>query len=249
MKMKNVIALRNSQEFPGPKALKSSRFLGARSITTKPACLFLQESGRQSQNTRLLHYVRNDNGMTLLEIAISMAILAIALVALANLFPIGLKASRRAVNYSSASILAQRVIENMKRAASVYDIGDEGDVSSSVAADVSNAIDEGYFELVVWDTGPYSDAEANIRPLTPIASQDQYHQTAWEYEYPNMDIHAVVTKEAIDKDKSGTITSSEIEQKKQLQKIYVAVYWTEADRDRAETFITYISNPFYERYR
>ena len=70
--------------------------------------------------------MKGSKGMTLLEIAISLAILAIALVALANLFPIGLKASRRASNFSGASILAQRVIENIKRAASVYDIGDKG---------------------------------------------------------------------------------------------------------------------------
>ena len=68
--------------------------------------------------------------MTLLEIAISLAILAIALVALANLFPIGLKSSRRASNFSEASILAQRVIENIKRAASVYDTGDKVNVVS-----------------------------------------------------------------------------------------------------------------------
>lgn len=33
------------------------------------------------------------------------------------------------------------------------------------------------------------------------------------------------------------------------QKVYVAIYWKEADKDRADTFITYISNPFYEKYK
>ena len=68
--------------------------------------------------------VPNQKGLTLLEIAISLAILSIAIVALANLFPIGLKASRRASNFSEASILAQRVIENIKRAASIDDADD-----------------------------------------------------------------------------------------------------------------------------
>ena len=71
--------------------------------------------------------LQSEMGLTLLEIAISLAILSITLVALSSIFPIGLRASRRASNFSEAGILAQRVIENIKRAAAVYDEGDDGD--------------------------------------------------------------------------------------------------------------------------
>ncbi len=177
----------------------------------------------------------NNKGMTLLEIAISLAILSIALVALANLFPIGLKASRRASNFSAASILAQRVIENIKTAASIYDTVD--DLAST------NVDGVGYFELARQDTGPFTDTDAKIDYTN--------HFPFIEYDYRDttgMDVYIKV--EDWDANGNGIIgRPGDWDDVLLSQKVYVAVYWMEADKERADTFITYISNPFYEKYR
>ena len=175
-----------------------------------------------------------------------MAILAIALVALANLFPIGLKLSRRASTFSEASILAQRVLENIKTAASVYDgdyagyIGDHGDFTTGIPTDVRNGNGIGYFELASQDTCPFVDSDATITIGTTI-----------QYKYNNTDMDVYIKAEDWDANGNGKTWPLDGDWDDVLlsQKVYVAVYWTEADRDRAETFITYIANPFYEKYR
>ena len=190
-----------------------------------------------------------NKGLTLLEVAISMAILAITLVAVANFFPIGLKSSRRAVNFSEAGMLAQRVLDNIERAAAVYDMGDGG----PNVAPFSDGNGIGYFELVVWDTAPYNDNDVvsivspSQNPPPSFTSPDL--PTPWEYRYPDMDMYAVVTKGSLDIDDNGSIGPWEIEQRERQQVIYVAVYWTEGEVPRADTFVTYIANPFYEKYK
>lgn len=195
--------------------------------------------------------VFDNKGMTLLEIAISMAILAITLVTLANFFPIGLKASRRASNFSEAGILAQRVIDNIKRAAAVYDNGDSGIYDVAHPEYMSNGDGVGYFELVVWDeyAPPYYDEEADSGLVSPPPPPSQFDSTSWRYQYPNMNMYAVVTKESLDINGLYGIEPWEIKQKKQHQKIHVAVYWKEGEVERADTFVTYIANPFYEKYK
>ena len=51
--------------------------------------------------------MRSNTGFTLLEILIALAILVIGVAAVVNLFPIGLHASKRAADFTSAAILAQ----------------------------------------------------------------------------------------------------------------------------------------------
>ena len=182
-----------------------------------------------------------NKGLTLLEIAISMAILSITLVALANLFPIGLRASRRASNFSEASMLAQRVIDNIKKTVSIYDDDDYGDAPYYIYANggwCSDGDGIGYFELAAKDTAPYSD-EATIDPLPPTGVDNYF----WRYQYPDTDMWAIVSNEAADIDNDG-ITDTPL-----IRRVYVAIYWIEGDRERADTFITYISNPFYEKYK
>ena len=182
----------------------------------------------------------DNKGMTLLEIAISLAILTIALVALANLFPIGLKASRRAANLSEASMLAQRVIENIKRAAAVYDAGDNADF---LGGDVSDEDGIGYFELAdVPNTVPFNDfPDATLVAGMPIQCKYDYADTVY------------ITVEDWDANGNGDVgrlaASPDWDDVLLSQKVHVAVYWIENDRPRADTFITYISNPFYEKYK
>ncbi len=196
---------------------------------------------RESLNPKNeLDYALNNRGLTLLEIAISMAILAIALVSLANLFPIGLKASRRAVNYSSASILAQRVIDNIKRTTSIDDAGDWG-----MPGNLSNDNRKGYFELTNDGCFPFSDDD--LSETTWIAGSTY----AYKYDYADTVYITVEDWDANGNNIVGRNYPANIDWDDVYlsQKVYVAVYWTEADRDRAETFITYISNPFYEKYK
>jgi len=201
----------------------------------------------------------DNKGMTLLEIAISMAIMSIALVALANLFPIGLKASRRAADFSAASILAQRVIENIKLAASIYDGNDKGDVTSTIPANISDDNDIGYFELTnpAVPGAPYNFPFYDVNDLKTFdESQDisidpATGYTTYTYRYKDTDMRVYV--KSVDWDANGNgkigLMDGDFDDVLLSQKVYVAVYWTEADKERADTFIAYISNPFYERYR
>ncbi|MBU0534402.1 MAG: type II secretion system GspH family protein [Candidatus Omnitrophica bacterium] len=205
--------------------------------------------------------MKNSNkGLTLLEMAISMAILAIALVALANLFPIGLKLSRRASTFSEASILAQRVIDNIKIAASIYDVGDGGPNALPTPFSDNNCI--GYFELANPYVAPGSYYfPFNDNDLEPFVVGDAITDivtgyTTYTYRYKDTDMTAYV--KSVDWDANGNTrvgredllpANWDWDDVLLSQKVYVAIYWTEADRGRADTFITYISNPFYEKYR
>ena len=51
------------------------------------------------------------SGFTLMEILIAVAVLAIGVVAVVNLFPVGLQAARRTANFSEAAVLAQKAME------------------------------------------------------------------------------------------------------------------------------------------
>jgi len=201
-----------------------------------------------------------NKGLTLLEMAISMAILAIALVALANLFPIGLKLSRRASTFSEASILAQRVLENIKTAASIYDEGTivlyvcYGDNGIGITGPCCSDHDSiGYFELVNQDQNAWSfyDNDLEAPQVGDVQTDAVTGYTTYRYRYKDTDMQVYV--KSIDWDANGNNLTGwadgDLDDVLLSQKVYVAIYWTEADRDRAETFITYIANPFYEKYR
>lgn len=57
----------------------------------------------------------NKSAFTLIEITISLLILAIGLVGILTLFPVGFDASGRAANVTEATFLAQSLIEDLKR--------------------------------------------------------------------------------------------------------------------------------------
>lgn len=55
-------------------------------------------------------------GFTLVEILIALAILVTGIIGIINLFPVGLDATKKAVDISNVSIVAQRCLEEIKTA-------------------------------------------------------------------------------------------------------------------------------------
>lgn len=60
-------------------------------------------------------WVKLSRGFTLIEITIALLVLAIGLLGLLALFPVGFNASRKAGNTTQAAILAQKYVEDLKR--------------------------------------------------------------------------------------------------------------------------------------
>ena len=208
----------------------------------------IADCGLRNKKSRI-YSVPNRKGLTLLEMAISMAILAIGLVALANLFPIGLKFSRRASTFSQAGILAQRVIDNIKIAASIYDDGDDGDFSGTIS-DVDYI---GYFGLANPNVNAWPFDDSGLTVTAEPLDANGYRTYLFQYDDTDMTAHV----KSVDWDANGVgnvntdrlFAPVDWDDVLLSQKVYVAIYWTEADRDRAETFIIYIANPFYEKYK
>ncbi len=101
-------------------------------------------------------------GFTLLEVLISMAIIGVGLIALLTLFPIGLRSSRLAGDFTTASFIGQQALDNIRASAQVYDPGDGG--FGRVDGDGL-----GYYELPISAVKGYFSA---IRfPAEPAISQ------------------------------------------------------------------------------
>lgn len=107
------------------------------------------------------------NGFTLIEVVFSMAVLLIGLVGVLSLFPVGLVASKKAGDYTTAALVAEQVIANIRSAGySVYTAGTyasgsqgppgfidvDGPVDESATEDADD-LPEGFsWEAVVTDT-------------------------------------------------------------------------------------------------
>ena len=63
-------------------------------------------------------------GFTLIEVLIAMGIIAVGLIALVTLFPVGLRSSRLAGDFTTASFIAQQALDSIRASAQVYDPGD-----------------------------------------------------------------------------------------------------------------------------
>ncbi len=59
--------------------------------------------------------IRALNGFTLIEIIISLAVLAIGVVALLSLFPVGFDSAARSADLTKATVFAQQKMEDIKR--------------------------------------------------------------------------------------------------------------------------------------
>ncbi len=69
-----------------------------------------------------IHY--KHSGFTLIEIVFALAVLLIGLVGVLALFPVGLTASKKAGDYTTAALVAEQVIANIRSAGyNVYTVG------------------------------------------------------------------------------------------------------------------------------
>jgi len=103
----------------------------------------------------------------LIEVLIAMAIIGIGLITLLTLFPIGLRSSRLAGDFTTASFIGQQALDNIRAAAQVYDPADyffintTNDKDSFIATDQysTNHNGLGYYEL------PVSAVKGYLSPL------------------------------------------------------------------------------------
>ncbi len=91
-------------------------------------------------------------GFTLIEVLISMAIIGVGLIALVTLFPVGLRSSRLAGDFTTASFIGQQALDDIRAATQLYDPSDRG------FGEV-NGNGLGYFEL------PVSAVKGYLSPL------------------------------------------------------------------------------------
>jgi len=91
----------------------------------------LQSKG--SAKKGLVHALRTRGGFTMAEILIALTILTIGLVSILSLFPVGLKASKRAGDLNEAALCTQEVLEKLKvdgyanLSSGTYTISDEAE--------------------------------------------------------------------------------------------------------------------------
>ncbi len=91
-------------------------------------------------------------GFTLIEIVISMAILAIGLVGILSLFPVGFDSARRSINLTQVSLYAQEKLTEIKKdgfPAVETTSGTFTDTNYTWTAEISEEDPDGYLRKVV----------------------------------------------------------------------------------------------------
>ncbi len=114
---------------------------------------------------------KTNRGFTLIEVLIAMAVIAIGLISLVTLFPIGLRSTRLAGDFTTASFIAQQSLDNIRAAAQVYDPADLFDEDSDGDYfDDTNGNGLGYYDLPVSAVKGF---------LSPIRFPNPPNQSQW----------------------------------------------------------------------
>lgn len=182
-----------------------------------------------------------NSGLTLIEILVSLAILSIGILAIAHLFPVGLKSSERAVSFTRAYSYLQDTLEKLRYAAGVYDAEDVTELENTfnttngpdgifyMDPTSSHYDNRGYYEL--WYryriNGPDSPYQANPGKFTTYNDPQTDQEIAWSYllftEESNLDTNII-------------------------QKVYISIYWKESGGVRADTTPLYIANIYHKEF-
>lgn len=111
--------------------------------------------------------VMRKKGFTLIEITISLLILAIGLVGILALFPVGFDASGRAASITEATFLAQELIEDLKRCGySVFENPSAG--YTITATDWNRSGSFTAYPNYEYDTFVYNDAALSVMGLREV---------------------------------------------------------------------------------
>lgn len=105
-------------------------------------------------------------GFTLIEITIALLILAIGLVGILTLFPVGFDASGRAANIIEATFLAQELIEDAKR------VGHDGLTVGTTQSGTFTGYPNYEYDILAYEAGVTGLREVVVRVYWPADNGD-----------------------------------------------------------------------------
>ncbi len=109
--------------------------------------------------------MKRNNAFTLIEITIALLVVAIGLVGVLTLFPVGFDASGRAAKITEATFLAQELLEDAKR------VGYTGFTAGTTLNEVFAAPYTNYeYDMFTYDTGVIDLKEIVVRVYWPSNS-------------------------------------------------------------------------------
>ena len=191
-------------------------------------------------------FFRDKRGLTLIEILVSVAILSIGILALAQLFPVGLKSSQRSLNYTRLSSYLADTLNKLQYAVMVYEGED--------ARQIQEFVDSGYTTTPYATNPPYYNKKGyyelwyRYREGGPDSSMDQKSPEPFTAYYDEvMGDTTAYTFLFLEPSSPLPPPLSSLDQNHSL-KVYITLYWKEADRLRWDTFPIYISNPYTKEW-
>lgn len=109
------------------------------------------------------------SGFTLIEITIALLILAVGLVGILTLFPVGFKAVVEACNLTTATFLAQAVIEDVKK------VGYSGaaEIQAGKGIDYGSPYSKFEYDLTISDVAGLSLKQVDVEVFWPAGKTNQ----------------------------------------------------------------------------
>lgn len=158
---------------------------------------------------------KSQSGFTLMEILIAVAVLAIGVVSVVNLFPVGLQAARRTADFSNTAVLAQKALDFYRSEGYEY-------VHDMYLL-------PGNFEGATENGDAYIPAPAGAGGMAgsrPFAENEDF---SWRI---------VISEEVDHMSEDGTEFHSNAE----IYRITLYIYWLDRGREQFDEFVTYIAN-------
>jgi len=179
---------------------------------------------------------RKNRGLTLIEVVTALGVIAVGLVGLLAIFPVGMQASARAADRTAAALLGEYVIEQVRLQQSEIETGDETPQALGTLG---------------WDDYTYGGESYTFNPESPGGKRfGSGEQIVKQSPTPNSDLTdqelysryevTLMFGKVLDKD------GNEIESLSGLKQVTVTIRWpratSTAERKRQDTmtFVTYI---------